>query len=146
MDTLRLRATAVLVPLLAITMLAACGRETAEVPESETTATWITGETREPVPETETGQTVLVSMDENGIAIPTEVAPGPTVFTVTNAGTEAHQLAIAGNGMEAQMPSPVPPGGTDGLDAVLAPGKMQAWCTVEPHRARGETAEFTVTP
>lgn len=142
------RATALLALLLALVTSAACGGESDVVEteaETDTTSTWITGETREPIPDATSGQTVLVSMAENGIAIPTEVTPGPTVFTVTNAGTEPHQLAIAGGELESSMPSPVPPGGTDGLDAVLTAGKLQAWCAVEGHRERGEWAELTVT-
>lgn len=139
------RTAIALASMLALTLTIACGQETPEEAATpETTGTWITGEPREPIPDATAGQTVIVAMNESSLAMPTTVTPGPTVFTITNAGAEPHQLMIQGASLQSSLPSPIPPGGTDGLDAELPEGKMQAWCSIEGHRERGEWAEFTV--
>lgn len=135
----------VLASTLAAAMALGCGRETPEESAApDTTGTWLTGERREPVPDTASGHTVIVSIAQSDLAIPTEVAPGPTVFAITNAGTEAHSFTVRGAGVESTLPNEIPPGGTEGLDVTLAAGKYQAWCPVEGHRDAGEWGEFTV--
>lgn len=127
--------------------LAGCSeKQETEAVETDTTATWITGETRDPVPSTSAGQTVLVSINTNDLAVPDQVTPGPTVFTVTNSGNATHSLRIEGNGIQAELTDPVAPGGTEGLPVTLAQGKYQAWCPIENHRELGEWAEFTAAP
>lgn len=136
---------AALTAVLVVATAVGCGRETPEdAAATDTTSTWITGERREPVPETTAGHTVIVSIAQSDLALPTEVAPGPTVFAITNAGTEPHSFAIAGAGIQSELPNPIPAGGTEGLDVTLVPGKYQAWCPVENHRERGEWGEFNV--
>lgn len=132
--------------VFALAMVSACGgNETEPEADHETSATWITGEEREPVPDATTGQTVIVSMTEHDVAMPTEVAPGPAVFTITNAGNEPHRLRVEGTEVEAELDAPIPPGGTEGLDIILpASGRLQAWCSEPGHRERGEWIEFTV--
>ena len=140
--TLRL---SVLTMFLVAAMSIGCGRETPEESAAaDTTGTWITGEPREPITEVNSGHTVIVSVSESDLAIPTEVAPGPTIFAITNAGNEPHSLIVTGNGIESELPNPIPAGGTEGLDVTLTAGSYQAWCPVEGHRERGETGEFTV--
>lgn len=136
---------AILATTLVAAMALGCGRETPEEEAAaDTTGTWLTGETRELVPDTGSGHTVIVSIAQSDLAIPTEVAPGPTVFAITNAGTEDHSFAISGADIISELPNPIPPGGTEGLDVTLVPGKYQAWCPVEQHRERGEWGEFSV--
>lgn len=149
MTTFKSTGSALRVAVLATAIVAAaaagCGRETPEEQATpDTTGTWITGEPREPIPDAAGGHTVIVSIARGDLAIPTEVAPGPTVFTITNAGEEPHDFMIQGAGIESRLENPIPAGGTEGLDVTLVAGTYEAWCPIEGHRELGERGQFTV--
>ena len=130
--------------------LVACGggeRETGAVsentPAADTTGTWITGETRPPIATAEGGQTVMVTMEDNSIAMPTTLAPGPAVFTVTNAGANDHHLEVDAAGTSIKrLDTPLKPMDTASLNVDLPAGTYTVRCTMEGHQ---EQIQVTVS-
>jgi hypothetical protein len=128
--------------LTLVIALVACGggeRETNAVsentPAADTTGTWITGETRPPIASTEGGQTVMVTMEDNSIAMPTTLVPGPAVFTVTNAGANDHHLEVEAGGTSVKrLEAPLKPRDTASLNVDLPPGTYTVRCTMEGHQ------------
>lgn len=143
---------------LSLLMLAACGeaeREEATTPGGDeaattatavdTTSTWITGEQRAPIAVAEGGQTVIVSVDDNNIAIPETLVPGPAVFTVTNAGSKEHSLMVkAGETMVKQLDTPVQPAATASMNVDLPAGTYTVVCPIEGHDKAGEQRTLVV--
>lgn len=148
----------VMIPAVALSllMLAACGdgeREEATTGDetvttataADTTSTWITGEQRAPIAVAEGGQTVIVSVDDNNIAIPETLVPGPAVFTITNAGSKEHSLMVkAGETMVKQLDTPVQPAATASMNVDLPAGTYTVVCPIEGHDKAGEQRTLVV--
>ena len=73
------------------------------------------------------------------------VSPGRVQLTVTNAGTTAHDLRIAG-AAEGAVPV-LTPGERRTVNLnVVADGVLTLWCDVPGHRAQGMELEVPVSP
>lgn len=123
---------------------ATSGDQTATTTAGDTTSTWITGEQRPPIAVTEAGQTVLVSIDDNNIGMPTTVVPGPVVFTVTNAGTKQHDFQVeAANMPLKKLENALEPKGTASLQVDMPAGTYTVICPIEGHVEAGEKVTVT---
>ena len=88
-------------------------------------------------PTVSTGATVLVSLEDNRIAIanPDQIPPGPTILTVKNVGGQVHGLIIEGNGVSRTTDqATIPTGGSVDIDVKLEPGTYTLYCPVQDHR------------
>jgi hypothetical protein len=96
-------------------------------------------------PDTAAGATVLVVLEDTTVGLPTtDIAPGPTVFTVTNSGSEVHDLRIEGAGISVEVEGTIEPGQTKTVNVDLKPGAYEAYCPILDHRKRGQRAQFTI--
>lgn len=95
--------------------------------------------------ETEAGATLVVILEDNTIGMPTEnIAPGPVVFTIRNAGQQLHSFALeGGTGVQARLDDNLANGEEGNLEVVFTPGSYRAWCPVHEN-VPGEAVEFTV--
>ena len=151
----------VLLAILVVSIIAACtGRET------ETTATATTTETEtiaavetdtstatapaSPggtalVPSATAGTTVDVLLMDGRLEIPTRAIPvGPAVFTVTNSGTEVHNLQIDGNNTSNTLPGPLDKNARNTLSVELVQGTYNVFCPLPGHKEKGETLTLTI--
>jgi plastocyanin len=97
------------------------------------------------VPSATAGATVLVTVGENTLAVQqTSIAPGPTVFTITNTGKDVHNIFIDGPGVQQAAGSEIPVGATTSVTVNLQAGEYEIYCPMFDHRQRGETAQVTV--
>lgn len=139
----------VLMLLMAAMIFAACAQETGE--DATVVADTVNPvteplDTRPDVALTEAGATAIVILGEGTIGLPSEIGPGPVVFTVLNTGTLLHTLSIQGSGEEAVsavLNDPLEAGEESSLQIDLLPGTYVAWCSLHPDEA-GERVEFTV--
>lgn len=92
------------------------------------------------------GDTVEVGLDEYSIRMPTTLPAGPTVFAITNEGTEEHNFEIEGQGIEESLESNLPPHETEILSLELEPGTYEVYCPVANHRERGMSVTLEVRP
>jgi uncharacterized cupredoxin-like copper-binding protein len=151
----------VMVALLATILAAGCGGG------EEKKGNWITGETETTgtpaenstatatspaspggtaiVPSATAGATVLVTLGENRLAAQeTSIPPGPVVFTVTNTGTDVHNLFIEGPGVQQAAGSEIAVGATTGVTVNLQAGQYELYCPVGDHRQKGESTTIKV--
>lgn len=139
----------VLMLLMAAMIFAACAQETGE--DAAVVADTVNPVTepldsRPDVPLTEAGATAIVILGEGTIGLPSEIGPGPVVFTVQNTGTQQHSLSIQGSGenaVSAVLANSLDAGAESSLQVDLLPGDYVAWCSLHPDDA-GERVEFTV--
>lgn len=96
------------------------------------------------VPEVESGVPVAVTLEDNRLGIPTTIAPGPVVFSVKNAGTGQHSLAIEGQQIAVQLEPRLDPGQAGTLDVTLKEGTYRAYCPVLDHGTKGESVQVEV--
>jgi hypothetical protein len=97
------------------------------------------------VPSTSVGTTVLVLLEDNSIGAPTTpIPPGPAVFTITNGGSQLHNLFIEGPGLSKAAGEPIDKNGSTTLNAELQEGTYTLYCPILDHRDKGETATLTV--
>jgi hypothetical protein len=97
-----------------------------------------------PIAETEAGATLVVILEDNTIGMPTEdIAPGPVVFTVRNAGQQLHAFALEGPGVAVRTQDNLANGQEATLEAVLAAGAYKAWCPLH-ETSTGEVVQFQV--
>ena len=77
------------------------------------------------VPETKAGETVLVTISDGTINVvnPDQVAPGPAVFTITNASQNVHNLFIDGPGVQKAAGNDMPAGAVANVNVDLQVGK-----------------------
>ena len=89
---------------------------------------------------------VGVVLNEFSIAMPTELAAGPTQFNVSNVGGAPHNLVIEGEGISERLPDNLESRQTGNLTLDLAPGTYTVFCPVGDgaHRANGMELEVTV--
>lgn len=159
----------VIVSLLVVA-LAACGGETAE----EKKTTWLgtpepTATTTDPaatdttltaagthpgspggtalVPDTDSGTTVLVMLNDNSIAMREQsIPPGPAILTIENRGSDVHNLFIEGEGINRAAGDAIPEGRSASVDVMFKPGNYVLYCPIADHRKNGEQVQLTIQP
>ena len=97
-----------------------------------------------PAAEAAGGETVMVSLMEFAIDMPSELPAGPTTFEVTNNGTIEHNFEVEGQGIEEELPENLPPGASGTLTVDLAPGTYEVYCPIGNHADEGMRVELTV--
>ena len=101
------------------------------------------------IPSTESGATVIVTLNDNSIAVADSdrIPPGPTVFTITNGGSGAHSLYIEGPGVsKAPDSATLAKGATSSVSVTLQPGTYTLYCPVLNHRDNGESVTLVIRP
>ncbi len=100
------------------------------------------------VPTTNAGTTVLVSLNDGSIVVtnPDSIPAGPAVFTVTNAGSQVHNLFIEGPGVSQAAGDNMPPGKVQNVNVTLQPGKYLLYCPILDHKAKGEAVDLIIKP
>jgi uncharacterized cupredoxin-like copper-binding protein len=90
---------------------------------------------------------VDVTLTEFAIEMPTELAAGPTRFSIANTGGAPHNFVVEGPGISRRLANNLQPGQTGFLNADLAPGSYTIYCPVGEgaHRERGMELQVTVT-
>ena len=98
------------------------------------------------VPETATGTTVLVTLEDGRIAVADsdKIPPGPAVFTITNTGTQTHNLFIEGPGVSKADGDNLAKDATANVDVTLTAGTYTLYCPVLNHRDNGESLQLTI--
>src|SRR2546423_11311521 len=100
------------------------------------------------VPETKAGTTVLVTLNDNLIALenPDGIPPGPSVLTVKNIGTQVHNLYIEGPGMDKAASDSFVPGKVVDVNVDFQPGTYTLYCPILDHRKKGEELKLVIKP
>lgn len=93
----------------------------------------------------ETARSVDVGLTEYRIDMPRSVPAGPTVFHVSNDGTEEHNFEVENGGMEEALDENLAPGETAMLEVDLEPGTYEVYCPVDDHDERGMRLDLEVT-
>ena len=147
---------AVLTMFLALSLIACGGdeKESGFLENAQQTATDTATHPGSPggaavIPSTESGVTVLVTLNDNSIAVADadRIPPGPAVFTITNGGSGAHSLFIEGPGVsKAPDSTTIAKGATSSMSATLQPGSYTLYCPVQNHRDNGESVTLVVRP
>ena len=101
-------------------------------------------DTAAPVPETTSGLSVTVVVEDGSLGIPPEAIPvGPVLFTVNNAGQEIHGFQVEVSSINRMLEQNISPGETRTLDVMIpAAGTYRAFCPLHTDVA-GESKEFT---
>lgn len=89
-------------------------------------------------------QSVDIQLTEYGILIPETLKAGQYRFRVSNAGKEAHNFVIEGNGIGSKLMSDLSRGNTAEMIVDLKPGKYTVFCPVDGHRGKGMRRVITV--
>ncbi|HEU5181008.1 MAG TPA: DoxX family membrane protein [Candidatus Polarisedimenticolia bacterium] len=89
-------------------------------------------------------RTVEVRLTEYKIEMPLRLAPGPTLFRVTNAGSMFHRFEIEGKGMEMEIEPGVDAGQTKTLKLDLKTGAYEVYCPVHGHKKAGMSLRLQV--
>jgi uncharacterized cupredoxin-like copper-binding protein len=112
-------------------VLAACGGdETASKEELKP----MDEPTRGTVAIAESGQTVVVSIDDNVIGMNDTVPPGPTVFTVTNNGSKPHNFVVSQDILDWRLEQDLQPGQSASVQLDLKAGTTyRASCPLDGH-------------
>jgi uncharacterized cupredoxin-like copper-binding protein len=137
----------VILSLLSVFLLAACGKDDSSNDGAAADATARDTAVVQPAPTTPAtpaGAMVDVHLTEYKINMPSTLNAGPTDFTVTNDGTMQHTLEIKGNGVEAKLPEPLLAGEIRTLHVDLTPGTYTVYCPIEDHEKKGMTMQLTV--
>lgn len=87
---------------------------------------------------------VEVVLKDFAIEMPELIPATFTRFLVRNEGAVEHSLRVTGQGTEAQLLEPVPPGGLATLEADLDVGVYEVVCPLEDHAQKGMQRELTV--
>jgi len=97
------------------------------------------------VPDVAAGTTVLVLLEDNSIGVQGQtIPPGPAVLTITNRGSQGHNLFIEGAGMNRAAGNSIPAGGSGTADVVFKEGTYTLYCPVADHRTKGEEVKITI--
>ena len=98
--------------------------------------------------ETKAGTTVLVTLNDNLIAVenPDDIPPGPSVLTVKNIGTQVHNLYIEGPGMDKAASDSFAPGKVVDVNVDFQPGTYTFYCPILDHRKKGEELKLVIKP
>ena len=87
---------------------------------------------------------VEVILKDFAIEMPERIPATFTRFVVRNEGAVEHSLRVTGQGTEAQLLEPVPPGGLATLEADLNVGVYEVVCPLEDHARKGMRRELAV--
>ena len=87
---------------------------------------------------------VEVKLSEYAVEMPLTIPIGPAAFSVTNAGTTAHNFEVEGQGLEKKFETTLKPGETRTLEVDLPAGTYLVYCPVDDHKARGMQLELKV--
>jgi hypothetical protein len=150
-----LRRTITIAPIVVIALFAlACPSKHNEVAKPLGNPTSETADATNPaspggtalVPETKAGQTVLVTINDGTLDVANhdQIAPGPAVFTITNASKNVHNVSIEGPGAMKRADNDIPGGGTANINVDLQVGKYTLYCPILDHRTKGESIELIV--
>lgn len=97
------------------------------------------------VPDVSAGTTVLVVLEDNSIGVQGQtIPPGPAVLTVTNRGSDVHNLFIEGQDLSRAAGDSIPEGGSSTVDVVFKTGTYTLYCPVGDHRRNGEEVKITI--
>jgi len=98
------------------------------------------------VPDVAAGTTVLVMLNDNSIAVPTQsIPPGPAVLTVENRGSDVHNLFVEGPGVSRAAGDAIPEGRSSTVEVTFQPGTYTLYCPIGDHRtAQGEQVQVTI--
>ena len=128
--------------MLVMLLCVACGGEKKEAAGTANDNNLLV-DTRPPIAVTEGGQTVVVTLDDNVVGMPTTVPPGPTVFTVTNSGQKPHNFVVERDTLDWRLDEDLQPAATKSVQVDLqAGGTYRAYCPLEGH---AEQLSFTVS-
>lgn len=96
--------------------------------------------------EAKAGTTILVIMEDTTIALPTiDIPAGPAVFTVTNSGTQVHDLVVEGGNAAVELEGTLDPGQSKTLNIDLKPGiAYEVYCPIQDHRQKGQSVELKI--
>jgi uncharacterized cupredoxin-like copper-binding protein len=96
--------------------------------------------------DTSVGTTILVVMEDNSIGLPTiDVPAGPAIFSVTNAGTQVHDLAVEDGQVAVELEGTLDPGQTKTLSIDLRAGTTyEVYCPILDHRQKGQSAQLKI--
>lgn len=93
----------------------------------------------------ETGaRKVEVKLTEHAIRMPTKLETGKTAFIVHNAGNEARNFNVQGEGIDKKFFAPVGPDQTKVLHVDLKPGTYDVICPINNHTKKGMKIKLTV--
>jgi len=99
------------------------------------------------VPETDSGTTVLVMLNDNSIAVREQaIPPGPAILTIENRGSDVHNLFIEGQGLSRAAGDAIPEGRSASVEVVFKPGNYVLYCPIADHRRNGEQVQLTIQP
>ena len=100
------------------------------------------------VPEAKAGTTVLVTLNDGSIDVSDAdaIPPGPAVFTITNAGTQVHNLFVEGPGVSQAASDDFSPKKVANMNVTLSPGTYTLYCPILDHRNKGETLKLIIKP
>lgn len=99
-----------------------------------------------PAPDGLDENVVRVSLTEYEVYVPDTLKAGPTIFRISNNGTEPHSLALVGVSGETSLEAAMEADDVMSMRADLEPGVYQFLCPVENHAERGMTHTVTVLP
>lgn len=143
--------------LVTLVLLAACREENVPDPQepvaapSATSATDSAAHPASPggtaaVPDVDAGTTVVVVLTEGSIGVRGQsIPPGVAVLTVENAGKEAHNLFVEGEGISRAAGDTIAAGATSSIDVNFKPGTYTLYCPLLDHRNRGEQTQITIS-
>lgn len=125
---------------LLVTLLAACGGNSGEVPPAAPTAAAQTGDGP-----SDSGTTVHVATKDFAFALDTtQVAAGNVTFVIANDGPSPHDFQIKGNGVNKKT-AMLDKGKGASFTIALKPGAYIYTCTVPGHDSLGMKGTLTVT-
>jgi uncharacterized cupredoxin-like copper-binding protein len=87
---------------------------------------------------------VEVKLSEHAISMPTKLESGKTAFIVHNAGREARNFNVEGEGIDKKFFAPVDPDQTKVLHVDLKPGAYEVICPMKNHAKKGMKLRLTV--
>jgi plastocyanin len=97
------------------------------------------------VPDVTSGTTMIVVLEDNSIGVQGQtIPPGPAVLTVTNRGSDVHNLFIEGEGISRAAGDAIPEGGTSTVDVTFKAGTYTLYCPIGDHRTNGEEVKITI--
>lgn len=127
---------------IAMFLVLACGGDREQATNNGTDTSLLGADTRPPVAVAETGHSVVVTIEDNAIGMLDTHPPGPTVFTVTNAGQKPHNFVVERDLLDWRLDQDLQPGETGSVQVDLqAGGTYRAYCPLEGH---AEQMTFTV--
>jgi uncharacterized cupredoxin-like copper-binding protein len=89
--------------------------------------------------------TVAATLSEWKVAVGGTVKAGTVTFDVKNAGTFAHNLTVAGPGVDGKTTGNLAAGKSGTLTLDLKPGTYDLYCSIPGHKAEGMDLKLNVS-